>query len=66
MSDPAADSRVPPERPRRASDVDVSPERIRALVASRIPLSLVADLTMPAPTAAQLLREEASGEAADP
>jgi len=39
---------------------DVSPERIRALVAARVPLALLADLAgRPTATAAQILREEA-------
>ena len=58
MSDPAARPPATPDRPRRASDVDVSPERIRALVTARIPLALVADLTLPGSTAAQLVRDE--------
>ena len=66
MSDPAARPAATPSRPRSASDVDVRPARIRALVASRVPLTLVADLTGRAPTAADLLHDEAASEPAGP
>ncbi len=58
MSDLAARPPVPSGRPPTVPDVDVSPERIRALLESRVPLALVADLTAPGPTAARLVREE--------
>jgi|GEM_PF-868187 len=47
-------------------DVDVRPERIRALVARRVPLTLLADLVGPhAPTTAELVqRDDERGRAA--
>jgi hypothetical protein len=51
-----------PSRPDRAGEVDVSPERIRALVAGRVPHALLLDLGPAGPTSAQILREEKLGE----
>lgn len=50
----------------RVEDVDMRPERIRALVARRVPLTLLADLVGPhAPTTAELVqRDDERGRAA--
>jgi hypothetical protein len=45
-----------------AEDVDVSPERVRALLAGRVPHTLLADLGPDGATSAQILREEKLGE----
>lgn len=47
---------------RRADEVDVSPERIRALVARRVPHSLLLDLAPGGATSAQILRQESLAE----
>ncbi|MBT0995621.1 hypothetical protein KIN34_15160 [Cellulomonas sp. DKR-3] len=54
---------VPPRgRTGRPEDVDVSPERIRALVAGRVPHALLLDLAPGAATGEQILRQERLGE----
>ncbi|MCR6689525.1 hypothetical protein [Cellulomonas sp.] len=47
----------------RLREVDVSPERLRALVSRRVPHTLLLDLLRKdAPTSAQILRDELHGD----